>query len=348
MLRYDHINGISSDLDPIEDILNLITTLRSKGYTSDLLRQKHGFTNAAEINRTTKLIALHIDNAIGLSQQAFEGPAETSFLPLYYSTLNLCKVNLLILGKRVDLERNRWHGASYIESDMSKTFLNERIDIKNKGAIPLYYANMVGKTIPNNGIKVTLNDVYSQITSVSAEYATVTNTKERMLAHSASIIQDDVNGHYLRIQVSDTFYRTNPPKPRTLKAYKGLRIVVNNDGAFQFFESKKIKGLFTDIENQIKSTINRNLLSDQQQKGMANYWITYCPINGKRHVFNEELCITLAFFHLSNVVRYNPEHLYRLKDSRYWALMLALEKHGFFRFIKLMWGNYNRFSFDIT
>jgi hypothetical protein len=83
MLRYDNAQTIGSDLDPIEDLMNLITTLKSQGFTSDILREIHNFQDANEIRKTAKQISLHVNNAIGLAQQGFEGPAETSFLPLY-------------------------------------------------------------------------------------------------------------------------------------------------------------------------------------------------------------------------------------------------------------------------
>ena len=127
ILRYDETEIIGTDLDPIEDILNFISTLKSTGFTSDLLRETHGFISSTEIKKTAKLVSLHVDNAIGLANQGFDGPPQTSFLPLYYSTLNLSKVYLLLLGKRTDLQLNRWHGAKYSEREMSRNFLNEKI-----------------------------------------------------------------------------------------------------------------------------------------------------------------------------------------------------------------------------
>ena len=136
LLRYDSSNVIGTDLDPIEDVLNLITSLKSKGFTTDLLKEVHNFTDASEIKRTSKLIGYHVDNAVNLANQAIEGPAIPSFLPLYYSALNITKIHLLILGKRDELERNRRHGAGYKEREMRKNFLNEQIEIYRRGTIP--------------------------------------------------------------------------------------------------------------------------------------------------------------------------------------------------------------------
>lgn len=345
ILRHNASDLIGTDLDPIEDILNLISSLKSREYTSDLLRQKHGLSNKSDIQCTSKLISLHIDNAIELSKQGLEGSPETSYLPLYYSLLNLTKVDLLFYGKRIELEKNRWHGAKYNEKEMSRIFLNERIEIKNNGTIPLYYKTISGTSIPNKGLKIKLEDIYSHISCIGAEYNTITKTKHKLFPHTNEIIQDDNAGHCIRI-----YNHSEPviiPKARMLKAYPKIKLIRPIDNAPEYYESAKIKGDFIKVQEQFKANTKRYLLSDIYHKGSDEYWLSWTPINGKRHVFPEELSILLAFFHLSNVVRYNPEHLYKLRDSRYWVLMLALRKHGFLRFIKLMWGSYQKISFDL-
>lgn len=347
MLRYDIERAISTDLDPIEDILNLIATLKSIGFTSDLLRDTHNFSSAIEIKKTAKLISLHVDNAIGLANQGFEGPAQTSFLPLYYSTLNLSKVYLLFLGKRIELESNRWHGAKYSEREMSRNFLNEEIKLSSRGTIPLLYNAITGKSISKSGLKISLNELYRNITSIGAEYNTVTKNKSGLLPHFVQFIEDK-NGHYMKIQILDNYYKANPPQPRTLKAYSGLKIVTDKNGE-SHYETRKYNGRFETIKKNLYTKIKRHLNSDSCVLGaFGAQWVSYTPINGRFHVLNEELSIMLAYFHLSNVVRYNPEHLYKIMDSKYWAILLGLRKHGFLRFEKLMWGNYNKSSFDIA
>lgn len=348
MLRYDLTETIGTDLDPIEDILNLISVLKSIGFTSDLLRETHGFTDVKEIAKTSKLISLHVDNAIGLANQGFEGPAQTSFLPLYYSTLNLSKVYLLFLGKRNQLESNRWHGAKYSENEMSRNFLNEKIKLSNKGTIPLLYNAVTNKSISKYGLTITLDELYKNITSVGAEYSTITKNNTGLLPHRSEFVQDNNNGHFMKIQILHEYYKENPPQPRTLRAYPGLKIVTNAEG-ISHYETKKYIGKFETMKRNLTLNINRSLNSHScYHTGFGQTWVSHSPINGKFHVLNEELCIMLAYFHLSNVVRYNPEHLYKIMDSKYWAILLGLRKHGFLRFEKLMWGNFIKKAFDIS
>jgi hypothetical protein len=108
--------------------------------------------------------------------------------------------------------------------------------------------------------------------------------------------------------------------------------------------SANIHGDRDDAEAQLLTTVNRNLISPAH----SDAWMSFCPISSNRFPINDEIAILLAFFHMSNVVRYNPTDLYRLMDSKYWVLPLSLRKHGFLHFLKLMWGHFVKESFDIV
>lgn len=347
LLRYDDIQAIGTDLDPIEDILNFISMLKSKGFTSNILRKVHNFTDDVEIECTAKLISLHVNNAIGLAQQAFYGPPEVSFLPLYYSTLNLSKVHLLLLGKRTELEKNRFHGAKYTENEMEKDFLDEEIHIQNTGTIPLMYKTITDGTIERGGFKIRLREFYSAISSIGAEYSMITGKEMDLMCHAAEIVEDDENGHYIRIDIADPYYHSNPPRPEMLKAYSELNMI--HDSSIARYETTRIKEDFEHAKQRLVGSVKRYLNSDclERLNNGTIRWLSYTPISDSHHIFSEEMCIMLAYFHLSNVVRYNPEHLYKLMDSKYWSVMLGLRKHGYLTFLKLMWGNYNKKSFDI-
>jgi hypothetical protein len=56
----------------------------------------------------------------------------------------------------------------------------------------------------------------------------------------------------------------------------------------------------------------------------------------------EELPIVLAFFHLSSVVRYKPEFLARLRDSRYWPVLMSMQTHCMNKLLLLFWSYVHR------
>ena len=174
-----------------------------------------------------------------MAEQGLEGAPESSFLPLYYSTLNFMKVYLLILGKREELEKNRWHGAKYFEKEMSRQFLNEKVFIGSKGTIPLIYNAITDKKIGKSGVLFTLKEIYQSISSIEAEYRTVTKTKPNLLLHSTEIIEDNRNGHYLKVFIADKELQKDPPSPRQLKAYSGLKKIKDKNGSHHY-ESRKL------------------------------------------------------------------------------------------------------------
>ena len=89
VFRYKQPQYCSTSLNPLEDCASWFRGLRSHDYTADILRTRHGITDAEKIQNCTKAIASHAESAMDLLDQAFTGTPRTSYLPLYYSMLNL-------------------------------------------------------------------------------------------------------------------------------------------------------------------------------------------------------------------------------------------------------------------
>lgn len=341
--RFDDQESLWSNLDPIQDILNFVAVLKSKEYTKELLKKKHWFNSGKELEETAKLIGLHSEIAIWLAKQALGWPYETSFLPLYYSCLNLFKIYLLILWKRKELEKNKQHWASYDNNQMKKKFLNEEIILQKHGTIPLIYETLLGKKIrAKQSIK--LEKFYSCITSIAWEYVSIVWKETNIFYHNTSIIRDDDNWHYIKITPSIAW---NQPSVRKLKAYNDIRLI--EEWWKKVFIWKRIMGNYDDVSEEILDQINRNLLNPFYDPS-APYWMNWhncLTVNNCDYVASEEIAILISYFHLSNVVRYNPEHLSKLMDSKYWAIILWLRTHWYYRFLGLMWWNFNKQCFHI-
>jgi hypothetical protein len=61
------------------------------------------------------------------------------------------------------------------------------------------------------------------------------------------------------------------------------------------------------------------------------------PLSSKPLLLPQEIPIALAFFHMSSVVRYKPEFVARLRDSRYWPVVATTRYHGMLHFLRLLW-----------
>lgn len=92
ILRYDSTKIVSTRLDPLDDISSWFTGLRSRGFVGDLLKEIHGFNNRDKINRVSKAISSHTENAVNLLSQGFSSSTDVSFLPIYYTLLNIAKL----------------------------------------------------------------------------------------------------------------------------------------------------------------------------------------------------------------------------------------------------------------
>ena len=76
--------------------------------------------------------------------------------------------------------------------------------------------------------------------------------------------------------------------------------------------------------------------------------VSLTPICNKQLLLPEELPILLAFFHMSNVVRYNPEFLVRLEDSPEWGLLHVFSRQGIYRYLVLFWSFFNQRTYLVT
>ena len=68
-----------------------------------------------------------------------------------------------------------------------------------------------------------------------------------------------------------------------------------------------------------------------------NFLYAYVPVSRESLLLPEEFPILCAFYHLSNIVRYNPSALNMLMDSKYWPVILALQSHGLYWFLLLFY-----------
>lgn len=340
--RYQKENLITTRLDVLEDTMNYLSFFKSLDFTDDILYRVHNITDSRERKILATYIKEHVWLSIDLANQAFNSKEELSYLPLYYSCLNLIKAHLLFMNKRSELNRNLKHGMSYREKWMKRDFFNEEISFFKCGAVPLYYRTISGNTITNKEeIKISIKDIYSKIRNLTAEYSMVSIDYPVILELKSWMTH--INGQNFMSFYNHSSYYKDLPNTRMVQSIQNVSLSKDK----KYYLSKNIISNQNDIDRFIESNINKYYINNFYCDVCKEYHL-YTSVSWKKHVFNEDLSVILAYFHLSNVIRYNPMHYKKIINSKYNPLITALRKHGYFTFIKSMIGHFHKSLFDVN
>lgn len=325
IFRYEEFSPISTNLDPFSDLVTWLEYYSASDYVISLLTTRHGLTST-EARQRARLITPHARLARDYIDQSMSGPGDVGFLPSYYAILNLLKICILFGPHHASLPANRWHGASYdTYGKDSQSLLTDRITLKGRGALPLFYQTITGTTSPAD-FSLPLSEVYPYILDVSAEYELASGEPSKFAQLDFQVVKSGANQH-LRVIVNLIGGTSSPlPKTNQLKVLVGFK---KEAGVVTAFVSKPIAG---NLPAQLRAHL-RPFLIYQLLDGT-----TFTRISGAHFLMPEEFPIALAFFHMSSVVRYRPEFLAKLKDSRYWPVLSILRRHALFKFLITFWG----------
>lgn len=335
--RYEEIYAVSTPLNPIDDLMSWISGLASVGYTSDILRTVHKMTINARILSGARLISVHAGNTIGFLDQAFSGPPDVSFLPLYYAVLNLSKIYIIASGRANDLVNNRYHGASYDVSNSRKNLLTDEIILREKGVLPLFYEVLTNQTWRWNNKHIRLANVYPFIPGISFEYLQAFGLQSRVQTIKLRLNGNPSSGFTLvgELLAFDKGLHPLTNRRRYLKIFTGLRSQSKPPAGF--VSDTIMVSTDTEARVQLLSHTKRHLLYQIVRDLYHNPIGIYTPLSAAPMELAEEIPIWLAFFHLSNVVRYKPDTLARIKDSAAWPMLLCLQRHALLRFLVIFW-----------
>lgn len=339
--RYKAENIIYTSHDRLEELINYISIFKSRDFTSDILNKRHKFTNSKNIKEASNQIKLHMTLALDLIEQGFGSKAELSYLPFYYACLNLIKCHLIALKKSSELKKNKLHGMKYNDNPRTKIFLNEELKFFKKGTIPLYYQYISGKVISKSGIKVKLDDVYRNIANIQAEYSLSSENHTPQIILKTKVFR--MNGQIKFQLLNHNNNISILPELRYMPALQNFKLSLDK----QFYEAKKTFSTLSAAQNFSQKNVNKFYIN--------NSYCYYCKEfhlktieSRRRNVFNEDLSISLAFYHLSNMVRYNPEHFYRILDSKNYPMIIALRKNGIYTMLKSMTGHLRQETFEMS
>lgn len=363
ILRYPETREVGSQQDVFSDVISWLRGLQSKGFVTDVLAAHHGFTHGSSTRVAARAVAAHVRLALDFLDQAFSGSPELSFLPIYYSLANLAKA-MIIAGHRIgDISSQRLHGVSWSGvATSSRHLINDHITLMSRGTIPLFYQVITGTMWPNTPQKrrdstwtlsprrvVYLRDIYPFIYSVGHEYKQIIGQPVRL--ETVQVFAKTVGPNSARIEIHlDPGSRV--ASGRTAKLLAGFR----REGKMFVSRTETTSSAEESIRT-LSGTLRRYLLYDtistsgcihaDPHMGRIPVVISVTPFSSSNLLLPEELPILLAFFHLSSVVRYDPQRLIRLFDSRSASLLHSLRRHGTYRFLLLFWSYINHANYFI-
>jgi YaaC-like Protein len=318
--RYEETEAIITHLDPLTDLVTWLEYYSAIDYVAAILTDRHGVPSTAARQRA-RLVAPHARLAREYFDQALSGPRDVSFLPIYYGILNLVKIYILFGPHHALLPANRWHGATYDGyGKASQTLLTEKITVKQGGAIPLFYQTLTGQQI-TRAKSLRLSEIYPYLLGVSIEYKLATGKAALLVDLHFQTVKLATQEH---LAVSIALHKgAAMPRVHQLKALIGFKKHLSMPGGF----------------------IGRPISPRHPPRSHIKPYLIYHHVNGtaatrvcgSNFVFPEEFPIVLAFFHMSSVVRYKPEFLARLKDSKYWPLLSTARRHSLLQFLIAFW-----------
>jgi hypothetical protein len=254
--------------------------------------------------------------------------------------LNLSKITIIASGFESDLAKQPRHGASYNPArKTSQTLLTEEIVIWQKGALPLLYRSLTGQPVGFKKRNIGLREILPYVSGITYELVESFGKRLPRCLLQFSIDSTPPDNHQLVVAVHYDS-ALGPPAVRNIKALHGFS---HRAGTDLIFETKPVKAPDQNAALPILlSNVRRFMLYDEVRDQLAQHRGVETVISSAHLLLPEELPIWMTLFHLSNVVRYNPEFLSRLQDSKSLPVLLTLRKHSIFRYLLLFWSHLHK------
>jgi len=252
----------------------------------------------------------------------------------------LAKVAIVFDGGLASLAAQRTHGASWSGiTRRSQDLLTDHVTLHEKGSLALFYTTITGDAWPSSPQKtkaggwisskkqkVELKLVYPSIYSIGYEFCE---------AYGRECDLDRVAVRLARVG--------NAEKWRVLTSFSGSNVAgshhftvgMTKSANASLYQSKPVSAKTPEEARQkMESKFRWHLLHHVVGPGGVE---TYTSRKRGNIQMPQEFAILLAFFHLGNVVRYDPERLGRLVDSRACSMIDAARRHAVLDYVLAIW-----------
>jgi hypothetical protein len=225
------------------------------------------------------------------------------------------------------LPKQRRHGITYTSiNKTSGDLLDEELKINGDGALPLYYETITGNRAQETAIRI--GDVYPFISGISAEYEQVTGQHLAVVAVSDWGTHTDGVNHVARLRFDSL---RDPPEP--VPSQIPLAPTFREQGPNHVFAGPPFST--ASLAGDLRSQILEHLLYQPRNEHDERALTPSRDAQGLQMF--EELPIALMFFHLGSVVRYKPDYLDELRQTKYWPIVAIAQRHAVLGFLTLFW-----------
>jgi hypothetical protein len=325
--RYPRLNYFTTAMNVDQDLLDLIQGLTSQAVVSDILHERHGFSDRRKICAAARMLVDYVRQGLRFVEQARMGPRVVSFLPWYYAFLQFAKAVIVARRGAAGLQGAITHGLSYRESTKdSYSLTGDEIYVWGGGVFPVFYEVLTGQTLPDLRriakrstrspmISIRMKNVYPYVPDASFEYDCASG----------------IRGNNFQDILIDKDFDSNSRLKLTLRIRDKSGVDVNVSPLFRKLgvEGKPVilpKG--TDLYTAIPAYLLYHPITVQINPLLKQpFWYSTPQWSGRLR-YPEEIPLFLAFFHLGSVVRYKPRFMERIMDSAYYPFILALERHA--------------------
>lgn len=328
--RYGSIERIVSSLSAFDDVFDWLGYLRAPDYVANRLTAIHGCTEADAKKRSLK-IASHAKYALQYISQSVASPKSVGFLPSYYAILNLSKI-ICLTGPYANefTNQTRWHGATYsVRKKDSRSLLTEEITLKSGGSLALLYKTLTaGLTLPRS-TTIKMDSVYPYIPEVAVEYEIASNKKSKLANLQISVTDPPNADRILTVRIQPNGRLPANFSARWVPALSGFQQTPGRPSEFS-------RNLGVVPQPQLQSVAEQHFRRQYLYFSKMNMG-SMTALRNQNIKFPREFPIALMFFHMSSVVRYKPEFLLKLENSKFWPLLATGLRHGLFQFMMQTW-----------
>lgn len=351
--RYVECTRVLTILDPFEDVLNWLSFMTIEGYVENLIRNVHNSVDCPRVRILS--IVDHMRFAVELIKQSQSSSTEISFLPAYYSLLNLAKV-VVLLGddwkELVDLDddddntrkrkaNNKRHGATRKGQPREHSdVLFEEVEIKMNGALALFYQTITGRAIADiderKTLSVSLAQILSLLIDIQYEYKLATNRESGLIQVQAFV--DQLNDDKVKVIIELVNVDSRLRDAITdLDVFGG--IFEKNDTGFITKEAATSNIEISEIvRGQLKNYLYLDLAGDGSYLPFTGFEdVPNTGIYRKPFLMPEEFTISIFFFLMSTIQRYDPVLMSRLRSSSLWPVFSTARRQSLFKAMLLFW-----------